>query len=65
MLRATTLFWLWLRKPKWQDYTGLGVEEWLNRRRKARRIKFIKWSMLIVLVVGAVYGLYYTFLDSV
>lgn len=53
---ATTLFWLWLRKPKWQDYIGLGLEEWLDRRKKERRNKLWRWSaVLIILAVGVVY----------
>jgi hypothetical protein len=43
------LFWLWLHKPNWQDYTGLGLEEWIENERKSRRKK-----MLILTVIGLV-----------
>ncbi|KAF9442531.1 FAD/NAD(P)-binding domain-containing protein [Macrolepiota fuliginosa MF-IS2] len=50
---ATTLFWLWLRKPKWGDYTGLGLEEWLQRRQKNKMWNVVRWCVTLLLLLGA------------
>ncbi|KXN83416.1 4-hydroxyacetophenone monooxygenase [Leucoagaricus sp. SymC.cos] len=53
---AATLFWLWLRKVKWQDYTGLGLQEWLHRRQRKKLNRLLKWiTLMLVLVVGATF----------
>ncbi|EKM83294.1 hypothetical protein AGABI1DRAFT_111719, partial [Agaricus bisporus var. burnettii JB137-S8] len=46
----TILFWLWLRKVNWDDYTGLGLEGWIERRRISRRKKILTLALAVILI---------------
>lgn len=42
------LFWWFCRRPKWELFHGVGVEDW-ERERKTRKIK--RWSLMTALVI--------------
>jgi hypothetical protein len=40
-----------MRKPNWKHYAGLGLEQWIENRRKSKRNKI--WALtLTALLIG-------------
>ena len=47
---------MWLRKPNWRHFSGIGVEPWMKKKRQVERLNSLAfWALTAVLAVG-IYG---------
>ncbi|TFK35452.1 hypothetical protein BDQ12DRAFT_688167 [Crucibulum laeve] len=46
---AATTFWLWLRKPNWDHYTGVGMEGWRSLVKRKQRLRQITLILMVSL----------------
>ncbi|KDR82144.1 hypothetical protein GALMADRAFT_222024 [Galerina marginata CBS 339.88] len=51
--QAGITFWLWLRKPNWEHYSGVGADSWLSGEIFSQR--YWRWALQISIVLGALF----------
>ncbi len=43
---------MWLRKPNWRHFSGIGVESWLKKRQAERLNSLVFWTLTAALAAG-------------
>src|SRR4051812_37446966 len=54
-----TLFWVWLRTPNWNHYTGVGADRFLRRKRIGQAVRgAVHTALAVGIVAGGAYYVY-------
>ncbi|KAF8961837.1 hypothetical protein BDZ97DRAFT_1827382 [Flammula alnicola] len=53
---SATVFWLWLRRPDWYHYWGVGADKWLKEQRLRQRRRPVLRLLFLGVLVLAAYG---------
>ncbi|KAI5119486.1 hypothetical protein M0805_009510 [Coniferiporia weirii] len=48
-----TLFWWWLRRPRWADYETRGAERWIRERRRRKLLRRLVTTLLFAGLITA------------
>jgi len=56
LVRAASVFWLWLRKPNWNHYEVSPDGSWLEKRLlRQKRLAQIWWTLALGVVIVALH----------
>lgn len=47
---------MWLRKPDWRHFSGIGAEPWIKEKQQAERMNSIAFLTLSTALVISIYG---------
>ena len=46
---------MWLRKPNWCHFSGIGVEPWMKKKRQAERLNSLAFLALTAALAAGIY----------